>query len=225
MITKRFGPEYADYPGLIAEPGKGPFLHRFGGNSWEAIDEKPLCGGPSLLMTLSLDDDRLALLKAAGLDELPLCSYLNTEAAWGRQIFEVQPKLRRVVMLQRMRSVRPMEEKYLLPTKIDELPLALRPMREDEYPTTLENWSKVRSNQHGGAAFIRVLGAPVFGDNVYSFPCACDRPMKFVASIGWEDLHTGRMLNGKAFFPGEGGLFFYFCPECLFLLVHGDGSE
>jgi len=225
MITKTFGPEYANYPGLIAEPGKGPFRHCFGGGSWQAIDENPVCGGPSLLMTLSLDDQRLASLKAAGLDELPLCSYVNTEIVWGKQIFEVQPKLRRVVMMQRRKMVRLVEEKYLLPTRLDEVPLALRPMREDEYPTNLENWSKVRSNQHGGPAFIRVLGAPVFGDDVYSFPCACDRPMEFVASIGWEHLRTGRLMNGKAFFLGEGGLYFFFCPDCLFLLVHGDGAE
>jgi hypothetical protein len=226
VITKGFGPEYTAYPGFIAEPGAGPFPHRFGGNSWQVIDEKEVCGGPSLLMTLSLADSRLETLKSASLEELPLCSYVNTDIVSGNQIFEIQPASRRVMMLQHRQladyQTRP---EFLLPTRITEVPLSLRPMRDDEYPTTLENLYRAQGNLHGGPAFIRILGAPVFGDGQTVFPCACGRTMTFVATIGWESAPTGRMLNGKEFFIGEGTLNFYFCPHCLFLLVHGDGTE
>ena len=72
-----YGPHMAEPKGYIARVGRCEYNHRFGGSSWNIVDNEQLGYGPTLILTLDLRDPRLRSIAHCGLDELPLCAYLK----------------------------------------------------------------------------------------------------------------------------------------------------
>ena len=227
---KRFGIEYARPAGFIAERGMEEFKHRFGGALWAASDHDNACGGPTLLMTLDLNDPRLHFLQAERLYELPLCGYINGTACEREQVYEIIPEQRAVRLVRRAVEhprCDPDPEDWL-PAQLDEIPLKLRSMHTDEYPVDLASYLTARRsflgspNSRGG--FLRVTGPPLFTIDPIDAVCDCGQEMNYVASIGQEMFHGGNFLNGDVFFIGEGVLYFYLCSDCLRLHVYPESS-
>lgn len=218
-ITK-YGPHMALTKGWIAQPGKGEYGHRFGGDSWTIAEPNPIFGGATLLFTLDLKDPGLESLYLEETSELPLCSYINCDVWNWKQEFDIQPGSRRVRLLSRSDSKEALDPEYMLPNPLLEKPAFLREMKKNEYPVDENSYWKACDEFLGGAKFIRVLGPPIWLQGAVRVSCSCGLAMKYVACIGYEfdDNHSG-FIEDEPFFIGEGALYFFLCKKCLKLVV------
>jgi hypothetical protein len=87
--------------GWIVELGEDGFHHRFGGDSWTFVGASAYdaCDVPALLLTFDLHDPRLRSLSTLPLDELPVCSFINSNIWEQKQVFEILPHLRALRLL------------------------------------------------------------------------------------------------------------------------------
>lgn len=216
-----YGPHLAGPKGYIAHVGDGEYRHRFGGSSWEMVDPDKLGYGPTLLLTLDLQDPRLAAIGAIGLDELPLCAYLNC-ISMRRQVYALDASRRKIVLQDRtLKSpIEMLDDDILIPNPPPEKGLCLRDMAPDEYPTDEDLYWNCCDEFLGGSGVIRVLGPPVWMQWVEEETCACGRSMQYVASIGYEIENDKReLLDSEPFFPGEMAFYFFFCRKCSAFVV------
>lgn len=222
----RYGPEFTTFKGWIADLGEDTYHHKFGGLSWHAIDPSAVYGGPTILLTLDLADPKLANLTAGGIDELPLCSYINCDVWLSTQLFQIDPGARTATLVSRQTdSPRPLESEDKFPNPLPEKCITLRPMKGDEIPADENSYGKACDSFLGGPAFIRVWGPPVWLQYIEVHKCACGLPMGYVCSVGYEnyDKPAGFVPN-KAFFIGEAGLYFFLCKVCLKVAVTSQPS-
>lgn len=214
-LAEKYGSHMAQPSGWIVELGEDEYHHKFGGESWQVIDPRCVYGGPTLLLSLNLNDPKLRSLQRNGIHELPMCSYVNCDAWTSKQIFQINPKTQSVILIGREKiSPKPLDEEDKFPSPILEKKVRLRSMKDEEYPTSEELYWQACDDFVGGAAFIRVLGPPLWMQWVEREICSCGLDMEYVCSIGYESYSEG-YLDSKPFFIGEGALYFFLCSTCL----------
>ena len=223
---KKYGAAYTAISGWVAEPGCEQVRHRFGGSSWPIIGVREGSNSPTLLLTLDLSDPRLAGLGVNGLDELPLCSYLNCDAWTGKQVYQVDPPSRRLILCHQDSGPSfHLPPDLVFPNPLPESPLRLRAMVPSEIPADEESYWKACDSFLGGSAVIRV-GGPVLWLQDPAVPkCDCHADLEYVAAIGYEDFRLpGKYVTDRPFFIGEAALYFFLCKSCLKAIVTSQPS-
>jgi hypothetical protein len=219
--SAKFGPEFQD-AGYLAAKGSTDWGHRFGGASWRCVDDDPLCGGPTLLMVLDLGDPLLGPIGSShGLGELPLCSYVNALVWAGRQRYKLNGEAKTVRLVERESTLRDcLEPEDRLPNPLEEVSVSLVEMRPGDLPTDEQRYWEACGEFAGGRSFIRVLGSPLWLEHPHSEWCRCGREMQYVAAVGSESFdEPSGILQGEAFFIGEGALYFFWCAGCSEIAV------
>jgi hypothetical protein len=216
---KKYGPRMKEPEGWIAELGQNGYCHKFGGSSWNVTSAvaDEICDIPVLLLHLDLHDPKLRSLSIPELDELPICSFINSNVWEKKQVFEILPHSHTVNLVS-LDQENPIDydEEDRLHIALTEKPIYLRAMKEEDYPIDeniyWRNWEKFI----GGPSFIRVLGPPIWLQWVEEETCECGVLMKYVCSIGYESSETpSGLIDDAPFFIGEGALYFFFCINCL----------
>ena len=215
--AETYGPHMGGPAGWIVEDGGDAYRHRFGGESWRTASALSLCPRPTLLLTLDLNDPRLAPLKAPGLEELPLCYSIDCDLLLRRQTFRLQPATRTVTLIKLdADSPEPFDDDDALPNPLPEKRVRLRAMVREDYPTDEDSYWSACDEFVGGEKFIRVLGPPLWLQDVEHVPCDCGSPMEYVCSFGYEgDGDPGGFVPDGPFFIGEAALYFFLCRACL----------
>ena len=218
---KTYGRHLAKPKGYIARVGTDAFRHRFGGSSWTIHDPDQLGYGPTLLLTLDLRDPRLSAIGAEGIDELPLCAYLDC-VTMGRQVYSIDPPGRKAILVERHLSGPPefLRPEIQFPNPLPEKNLRLHDLKPENYPKNEKNYWACCDEFLGGDGVIRVLGPPIWLQWVEEETCRCGKPMAYVASIGYEvDNAHRQLLDAGPFFPGELATYFFFCKVCNEVVV------
>ena len=213
-----FGPDYDTLGGCIAVAGYSLFRHRFGGESWLVADSESQDAKPSIILTLDLSDPLLSDLQSLSLDELPLCSHIAYDIGASSQLFEIDPNKRSVTCVQR--GAFKSERTNLPAFSLNEKPLTLLPMNNEDLPTSEVAYWSASDLFVGGGRFIRILGPPLWLYAVEVVKCSCGRSMRYVGAIGYESRPPFSQLidNGPVFF-GEMGLYWFLCERCLTFAV------
>lgn len=219
---ERFGGVYRELPGYAVENGYGKHRHYWGGESWAVTPKREECDVdfPAQLLTLDLRDPCLKKLQSMNSSELPLFSFINSNAWEGTQIYRLVPHEKRIELLNcnpQDVTLSPAEISYSLP--FPERVVFLRRLEIQETPLTEESYWNCCDQLLGGGAFIRVL-QPLWMLEEETYTCDCRNTMTFVACIGHESLGSSNgIVNGRPFFIGEGVLYYFFCVKCLTVLV------
>jgi hypothetical protein len=212
----KYGPHLKGPNGWIVGFGEEGYQHKFGGNSWD-IARFDGCDTPTLLLALDLQDPKLSSLPAMPLNELPLCSFVNSNAWEKKQTYQINPGLHTVSLVDLgCKDVICVDDADRLPIPFIERHIRLLQMKERENPIDEQAYWDNLDNFIGGASFIRVLGSPIWLQWVEEETCTCGLPMNYVCSIGYEDLQKpGDLIPGAHFFIGEAALYFFLCAGCL----------
>jgi hypothetical protein len=218
------GPSFGEPPGYIAIPGQGEFRHRFGGESWHVKDSKTPQVTARLLLTLDLNDPALTSLRPDALNELPLCSVVEHDINPCDQLFHIEPAGRTVTCIQRDSEV-PSRGRLARHLRLEEKPLTLVPMTEEDIPVSEEAYWRASDHFLGGSRFIRVLGPPLWLYAAESITCLCGRRMQYVAALGYESRPPYSQLreDGPVFF-GEMAFYWYLCDRCANVAVTAQSS-
>lgn len=221
---ERYGSAFTQ-AGYIAELGNDLYKHRFGGSSWNIVDEVGDCGSPTLLLTLDLNDPRLGDLCHGILSEIPLCSHMNCAAYQERQIFQIDTQLKRARCIERNRNAKVLDHDLVTANPLPEQSIRLRKMGDSEVPASEERYATACDTFLGGSSFIRVLGSVLWLQDPYLERCPCGLDRKHIASIGYEryDQPAG-YIPGRPFFLGECALYFFLCSACLQVTVISQSS-
>lgn len=222
----KYGPEFATVTGWIAELGSDAYLHRWGGTSWEITNSYVFNDSPSLLVTLDLNDPRLEDIRITGANELPLCSYVNSDAWLSTQVFQIDPVSRLVIMSgNQITQPHLLEDEDRFPNPLPEKRLILRPMTSDELPKDEDSYWKACDSFLGGSAFIRIAGPPIWLQYAEAHICDCGLPLRYVCSLGYENYdQPGGFISNRSFFLGETALYFFLCKTCLKVMVTSQPS-
>jgi hypothetical protein len=214
-----YGPHMSSR-GYLAKLGLSQWSHRFGGASWKFDKSNYFHDGPTLLLTLDLTDSSLTPLRCQGLQELPVCSYINNSIWSGRQVFQLYPATHVIGMVhQEVQVPEPLAQIDLIPNPLPEHPLQLIPMTESDVPLDEKSYWDICEKFVGGDSFIRILGSPIWMQRVEREDCTCGLQMTYACSTGYNVSEPGEYLSGEPFFIGEGVLYFFLCRNCLKLTV------
>lgn len=218
----RWGRKYAQR-GWIAEEGKAKYIHRFGGNRWRSsgpLDSE--LGPPALIVTLDLRDPRLAELRGKSrATELPLLSYLNAnlQAPQKYLLDHAKQKVQYSGKMAKMYGD-PLEEDYRIPVPLKERRLALRDMLDSELPVNSQNYESACDSFFSGPGTIRILGAPLWLDQIDRPKSSDKKLMRYVAAVGPSPLSKGlgTKTDSDLFF-GELAMFFFVSADVSELTV------
>jgi hypothetical protein len=216
-----FGLHYGKEKGYVAVVGNGNYKHLFGGEEWAISEREPLGSGPTVLVTLDLRDPVFCQYKDLKIENIPLCSYLN--CVWfGRQVYQINSSGKRAIefMPRESRQFELLDSNDLF--KIPFLPkkLLLRPLEKDEYPLDEELYWNCCDEFLGGRSVIRVIGPPIWLQEIAQEKCDCGKEMEYFASIGYEVENEFRQLiDREPFFPGEMAHYYFICRDCLKMSV------
>jgi hypothetical protein len=198
MITsciQAYGLHRAEPKGWVTRLGENKYAHKFGGESWLVIDPEVSDFVPTLLLVLDLKDPKLAGLQIENLNELPLCSHINCSIWVGKQVFQIEPTLRTVVLVERQPN-EPESWQTGFPNPLPEKQIKLCPMKDNDYPLTKEYYWQASKNFCDGTSFIRVMGTPLWMDPVVTEDdehphCSCGSSIQYICSIG----HLNQVKN------------------------------
>lgn len=213
---EKYGAYYKNVKGYFIKLGGEKYNHYFGGSGWKVIDKKIDFDGPSLLLTLDLNDPSLKKLKNPLLNELPLCSYLNCSVWEDEQVFQIVPENKEVHQIKKnVSSPEPAMDEDKLPNPLPRRSVHIEDIDPDEYPISEDLYWKACDNFLGGDGFIRLL-QPLWLENVETQVCSCGKEMIFTCCIGYENHETKPdFIDGGPFFLGEAALYFFYCDRCL----------
>lgn len=191
----------------IAIPGKDEFEHQFGGHEWD-MERCTLCKGDiHQLITLDLQDPRLAAFRNPEAGMVPMVSCLNCSASWWRQGYHIKNNLIQWEY-QDIEEAEVMAEMDMIPT-----PLPVVSLKLEEYDDSdVEQFWK----DFGTKFICKVGGDPIWAQDPVELTCpTCGKSMEFVAMIGGEQEEAEGKLIGKVRF-GLGTCVYYYavCPEC-----------
>lgn len=211
--------------GWIAQLGIGDFNHGFGGDDWVVRDSEGINGGPSLILSLDLADPKLNSLRTSGLKILPIVSYLNCDIWIYPQHFKIIPDLNQVYMIGRSATFTTVLEGELsFENPLERKSFFLRDMTAEELGVGDDNYWKACDSFVGGASFIRILGPPLWLQGAEKVHCFCGKEGSYVCSIGYDIANPTGFVSEKAFFVGEGALYFFICSHCSVLSVVSQGT-
>lgn len=188
-------------------PGEDAYEHQFGGNEWD-MEACCVCKGDiHQIMTLDLEDDRLAAFRNPTAGMIPMVSCLNCSASWWRQGYIISNN-------QIKWDYQDIEESEVM-TEEDRIvtPLPVRKMKLEPYDDsdTEQFW-----NDFGTKFLCKVGGDPIWAQEEVELRCPeCGKPMKFVAMIAGEKEEAAEHLIPDIRF-GLGTCVYYYaiCPEC-----------
>lgn len=215
-----FGVQYAEETGYSVKVGNGQHLHLFGGDEWTMIEEEPIGHGPTTIVTLDLSDPVLSKYKDMKIERLPLCSYLN--CVWyGRQIYQITKDTNQIYYFQRNRKqIELISSEYLLQMPFPVKKLILRPLEKGEYPLDENAYWNCCDEFLGGKSVIRIMGPPIWIQEIEKVKCDCGKDMEYLASIGYEvDNEFREFIDEEPFFPGEMAHYYFICKDCLKIAV------
>ena len=222
-FADRFGPQYLRPKGYVVESGvSSGYKHRFGGASWKVVDEQSVEDGPALLFVLDLSDPKLSMLGVSSLkEELPICSYINSDVWLHEQVFKIDESAREVLLLKKSTgSVNILDDEDRMPNPLPEKLIDLREMNSSEYPVDEETYWENTDDFLGGNSFFRVAGNPLWLQEPEKIDCSCGTEMKFVMCIGYEGWGGPfQYIADMPYFLGESALYIYFCDNCTELRV------
>jgi hypothetical protein len=202
--------------GFIVKIGNDQYKHKFGGCSWDIIDNITNYQ-PTLLLVLDKLDPQLSTLELA-LDEIPICSHINCSAWHGRQQFKIDPLTRSIKLVSL--EVSNIESFHTeLPNPFPEKSVIIRPMNTTDYPVDRDTYSQACERFLNSNDFIRVLGPPLWMELEQKEICICGTSMKYMCSVGSQAHIYGDFIDEINFYIGEGVLYFFLCPNCLLLTV------
>lgn len=217
MVTKnKYGSHFKNEKGYKVKVGFKNYTHCFGGTDWAVVDKDKSFDGPTLVLTLDLNDPCVKKLKSPGLTELPLCSYLNCSVWEEEQVFKIIPEKKEVHLISKQ-IINPEKavDEDKLPNPLPKKEVYLEDLNLDEYPLDEDSYWNACDTLLGGDDLIRIL-QPVWMQDVETQNCSCGEQMIFTACVGYENYE---ILNGFIgnipFFLGEAALYFFFCPDCL----------
>jgi hypothetical protein len=212
----RYGLDFKHKKGYAVKLGKRFFNHSFGGTEWLVIDKNKSFEGPSLLLTLDLNDPYLKKLGNDKISLLPLCSYLNCNIWEEEQIFQIFPDKHEVHLLSKtITNPEPCIGEAKLPNPLPKREVHLQELAIKDYPINENSYWKACDDLLGGNEFIRIL-QPIWLQNFEKHNCLCGQEMIFIACIGYENhLIKNGFLGDIPFFLGESALYFFFCDKCL----------
>lgn len=201
--------------GYVAVPAEdGVYAHAFGGEGWKVRGIHAVCDEPVLLLVLDLSDPRLGPLHICGVSELPVCSYVNSIAWAGRQVYRIDAENKEVAFIEAPAGMPP-NRNDSFPNPLPRKRLALRDLPDEEICTDEDAYWRACDEFLGGASVIRLLAEPVWLQYVEEEHCACGGKTEAFCSVGYEN-YTGRLfLDDRPFFMGEGALYFFLCPLCM----------
>jgi hypothetical protein len=221
-LSEKFGSSYLKPIGYVVESeGLCDHKHKFGGNSWEIIDNQPISDGPVLLFVLDLSDPKLLPLDIVSLSELPICSYINSDVWLQEQVYKVNENTKEILLISKTsEKVITLDDKDRLPSPLPEKEIDLREMKSSEYPTDEDSYWRNTNEFLGGQSFFRVAGSPLWLQDAKNVQCSCCSDMTYVMSIGYEGWGGPfKYVEQMPFFLGEAALYVYFCDKCTELKV------
>jgi hypothetical protein len=187
--------------------------------SWE-IRDKHICNGPTLLITLDLNDPKLGELNKCGLQEIPLASHIDCNTCEGAQRYIVDNQKKSIQLIwKEINMPSHISNNGWMDHPLPEKMLNLRPMKRSECPINEDLYWKSCESFTGGAAFIRVLGPPIWLQYPETGICSSGHIMKYIASIGYENAKSQKYIGSNSFFIAEGALYFFLCSQCKEILV------
>jgi hypothetical protein len=217
MVTNnKYGSHFKNIKGYKVKTGHKTYNHCFGGTGWSVVDTKKLFDGPSLILTLDLNDPCVNHLKCHGLTELPLCSYLNCSVWEDEQVFKIIPENKEVHLIDKqIKNPEEAIDEDKLPNPLPRKKIYLEDLNLHEYPLDEDTYWNACDAILGGDDFIRIL-QPVWMQDVETHNCSCGKQMIFTACVGYEDYEISNGFIGDIpFFLGEAVLYFFFCTDCL----------
>lgn len=221
-FSEKFGTQYMMPKGYVVEPKASlKYKHRFGGSSWSIVDDSVVGTGPTLLFVLDLVDPKLSdLIKPSSLDELPICSYINSDISMYEQIYKVNGETKEVLLIDKHVSNNSFHNEDGFSIPLPERAIDLRDMVDSEYPVTEQLYWDNTDEFLGGQSFIRVMGSPLWIQEPVNMQCSCNSKMSFVMGIGYEAWNGPyQYFDREPFFLGESALYFFYCNKCHLLKV------
>jgi hypothetical protein len=191
----------------ILVPGKDEYEHLFGGNEWD-MESCAICKGDvHQIVTLDLQDPRLAPFRNPMAGMTPMVSCLNCSASWWTQAYIIKNN-------QIQWAYQDVEERdFMVEEDWVEAPLPVVPMKLEEYDDSNEEkfWEEF------GEKFIcKVGGEPIWAEDPVDLKCPnCNRQMQFVGMIGGEKPENHkRIIPNVSFKLGTNVYYYAVCPEC-----------
>lgn len=217
--SKLFGTHMASPVGWIVAGGEDSYYHRLGGSRWNTSSLVSVCGEPTLLLTLDLNDPKLQALGITSIKELPLCYSVNCDALLRKQVFRIRRSARSVDLID-IDANPPEPVEILFPERLPEVKIKLSPMEPEDYPSNENLYEEACERFLGGNSFIRVLGPPLWLQWPEEVFCHCGLLMNYVCSVGYERPNRCDILIPKLpIFLGEAALYFFICRVCLQITV------
>ena len=140
-------------------------------------------------------------------------------------MYEIYPERRSVTLLSDSVSAEPLDEIDLFPNPLPERQITLIKMDPEDYPINEETYWKACDRFLGSSSFIRILGPPLWLQWVEEPSCECGLATNYICSIGYEDYkNPSHIIPNRPFFIGEAALYFFFCQECLKVVVTSQPS-
>ncbi|PJG57600.1 hypothetical protein [Aeromonas cavernicola] len=221
-FSDKFGPLYAMQKGYVVESeNTSDYTHKFGGSSWNIIDEQPVEDGPALLITLDLSDPKLSGLGIKSVNEIPVCSYINSDVWLHDQVYKVNNITKKVSLLSKnSTSINIFHDEDRMPNPLPEKLIRLREIKDSEYPIDEGSYWENTDEFLGGKSFLRVAGKPLWLQEPRKVCCSCNASMTHLMSIGYEGWGGPfEYIDSMPFFIGEAALYAFFCDKCSILKV------
>ena len=206
--------------GCIGMLGPGAYKHKFGGSSWRVHTTPSAIDRPLVLVTLDVDDPCVSRFRKPGQKEIPLCSYINSDAWVNRQDYEIDYRNHTILEVRSKQATEALPPGLALPNPLPEKPLHLRPMTAAEIPTDDASYWSACDTFVGGSSFIRIAGPPLWLQDPVVPKCFCGNPCDYIGAIGYENPEEFEgFVSGRPFFFGEGALYFFVCKNSMHLIV------
>lgn len=217
VVKEKFGSHMTTPEGYFAVVKRGDYKHQFGGTGWDIVDSTGNSSiKPSLLLLLDLNDPKLRRFKFQDLIVFPVCSHINSDAWYDKQVYVINAAEQKVEFLTRISDdIEPLDPEDSFPDPLPEKDLSLEPLPEKAICSDEQSYWTACDEFLGGESFIRVSGTPVWLEDVEEETCDCGRQMLYFCSIGYEKYENATLLDDAPFFIGEGALYFFFCEDCL----------
>jgi len=220
-----YGPHWDGLKGFNVVQGECAYNHRFGGETWKV----PICENCKemyhQIFTFDLNDPKLEEIRVDNLDELPLISCLNCSSSWGRQLFKIDAKNKKVEILSTEDTQRWIQdEESKIPVPLPEVKVKLIEMDYGDIPTDSDLYYNIYDS-FGEKSICRLLGAPLYAQSPIDRECPiCKGEMQYIASIGSQSYNSESVIDGVDFFIGEMDLYYFLCKKCMIIKTECQGT-
>lgn len=179
------------------------------------------------ILTFDLNDPWLKEIRGRdSLFEMPLISCLNCSTCWEPQVFSLDSKAKKIVIISDMDTQKwKQEDNCSILSPLTEVKVMLQVMDIGDIPIDTGHYHSAME-RYGRDYICRLLGAPLYEQNPIDRECPrCKREMKYIAAITSQPYgETGKVIEGVDFFIGEMTLYFMFCEDCMYIKTECQGT-